>query len=146
MESSLSIQQKPTSTPELVFVTVAHPNEMKDRNTQRKISRHVMKEIGRSRRRKLRKDQLVFSTPEKPPPPDSCEAVVTRLDNHIQQTSTFQTQQGPQSALPQSSSSIFSPPDSDRAFLSPPVSARARRLINFRMTIRINTRSLIDCI
>ncbi|KAL6407270.1 putative short chain type protein [Ilyonectria robusta] len=56
MESSPSIQQKPASTPQLVFVTVAHPNEMKDRNTQRKISRHVMKEIGRSRRRKPRKD------------------------------------------------------------------------------------------
>lgn len=155
MESSPSIQQKPASTaraprasaPELVFVTVAHPNEMKDRNTQRKISRHVMKDIGRSRRRKPQKDQLVLnSTPEKPPSPESREAVATQLDKHIQQTSNFQTRQSPQLALPQSSSSIFSLPDSDRAFLSPPVSARARRLISFRMTIGINRRSLIDCV
>lgn len=36
----------------LEFVTICHPDDIKERNTRRKISRHVMKDIGASRRRK----------------------------------------------------------------------------------------------
>ena len=51
----------------LEFVTISHPDDIKDRNTRRKISRHVMKDIGASRRRKPTPNG--HGTPSEPPPP-----------------------------------------------------------------------------
>lgn len=51
----------------LEFVTISHPDDIRERNTRRKISRHVMKDIGASRRRKPTPNG--HGTPPEPPPP-----------------------------------------------------------------------------
>lgn len=54
-----------TGTPasELAWVTVTHPDQVKNRTFQKKIHNHVMKDIGMSRRRKPKRAQDTSDVP-----------------------------------------------------------------------------------
>lgn len=45
-----------------MFIGVSHPDEIKDRKTRKKIQRHVMEDIGASRQRKPRKEEVLLAT------------------------------------------------------------------------------------
>ncbi|KAH7131038.1 hypothetical protein EDB81DRAFT_859671 [Dactylonectria macrodidyma] len=141
MELSTCVRQTPASTsraakaapaPELVFVTVTHPNEIKSRDTQRKISRHVMKEIGISRRRRPRDDHVVAnSASEIPTTAIRSDQVVNRNLHRSRHKPNIHTQQSTDLTLSRPRSTRPTFPITDSALISPYISARARRLISF---------------
>lgn len=49
----------------LEFVSISHPDDMKKRETRRKIGQHVMKDIGYSRRKGSRKSKVNEPAPQK---------------------------------------------------------------------------------
>ena len=145
MESSRSAQlQRQASTsrvskppaPELAFVCVTHPDEIRDRNTQRKIHRHVMKDIGAARRRRPGKETINLNLKSEKPAssnPESDETVAPWLSNRpFRYTSNLHSERSPVLALSHRYSSRFPSPDADRSFYFHTVSPRARRLLSFR--------------
>jgi hypothetical protein len=123
MESSRSAQPQRlvstsrafnTSAPELAFVSITQPDETKDRNLRRKIHRHVMKNIGLTRRRRPRKEQIALNLiSEKPtsPNPESDKTVLPRqFDKPIRHTSNLHSQRSLRLALSQLSLSRFPSP------------------------------------
>jgi hypothetical protein len=145
MESSRSAQLQrqastsrvsKTSAPELAFVCVTHPDEIKDRNTQRKIHRHVMKDIGFARRRRPLKETTVLNLRSEKPAlsnPESDKTVMPwQSDRPSRYTSNLHSQRSPVLALSQIYSSRSPSPDANRSFFSHIVSPRARRLLSFR--------------
>lgn len=147
MQSSPSSQQRLASTsrpsklpapqPDLVFVSVSHPDEIKDRTTNRKIRRHVMKEIGLSRRKNPLKGRMAMSRPSDDPTPSGSESstavMVPRPDRPLQHTFNPHSQQIPGLGLPKQSSRGFGFPFADSALFSRLVSARARRIAAYCM-------------
>ncbi|XXH01014.1 hypothetical protein Hte_007365 [Hypoxylon texense] len=122
---------KPTSSKEafedsaqhLAWVTVTHPDQIKDRTLQRRIHNHVMREIGVSRRRTPRRPQVRLNVPSNFGPDRAISSVHRQVG----------LQAGPQmdplqliSSIPQSLSSY---PNFGTQIGSP----RAQRLLSYLM-------------
>jgi len=145
MESSRSAQPQrqastsrvsKTSAPELAFVCVTHPDEIKNRNTQKKIHRDVMKDIGFARRRRPRRETIVLNLTSEEPASSNPESdktfVPCQSDRPFRYTSNLHSQRSPVLALSQTYSSRIPTPHADRSFYSHIVSPRARRLLSLR--------------
>jgi hypothetical protein len=75
--------------PDITFVNVSHPGEIQKRHVQTSIRRHVMRDIGRSRRKKPRHKivTLEFRVPENQPVPEETEEC--DLENHQFSAKTY---------------------------------------------------------
>ncbi|KIX04526.1 uncharacterized protein Z518_05396 [Rhinocladiella mackenziei CBS 650.93] len=124
-----------TTNPDLAFVNITHPQDIRDRQTQRKIRRHVMKDIGFARRRRSRTNQIIFNlTSEKPhsSKPESSKAVVSQQPpKPIRHITDLHSHQSSKLALSQLSSSGFPSPYANRNLFSRIASSRAQRLLSF---------------
>jgi hypothetical protein len=101
-----------------MFVSITRPDQIKDRNTQRKINRHVMKPIGLARRRKQKNGQIELAL--KPVETPSSTAVAPwQADDNIEYASRLYMQ------------SIPSPMSADQDLNYRHFSSRAYKIIAF---------------
>ncbi|KAJ3459254.1 hypothetical protein MRS44_015327 [Fusarium solani] len=103
---------------DLMFVSITRPDQIKDRNTQRKINRHVMKPIGLARRRKQKNQKMELAL--KPvETPSSTPVVLWQADDNIEYASKLYMR------------SIPSPMSADQDLNYRHFSSRAHKIIAF---------------
>ncbi|KAF5006464.1 hypothetical protein FDECE_7151 [Fusarium decemcellulare] len=133
--SRQTVVQAPKSN--LMFVNVTRPDEIKDRKTQRKIHRHVMKPIGLTRRKKPRNQKIQLhieseSPEDKPHPLNTTSDVAvaaSKLDKNDRDALKVYLQQN---TPPDSSKgNTPSPWNADHGVHYSHTSARAHRIIDF---------------
>lgn len=145
--SSSASKADQASAPDLAFVSVTHPDQLKDRSRQRKVRRHVMKDIGFARRRKLHQDQTVLVSPSKIstlsyPGFDSVLGPQQSDKSHAYHLGYY-PQQSPEYPSSRPYIHTLSSPYSDRPLYSQMVSFRAQSLLGFRMkTVTLKSTSI----
>ncbi|RTE72273.1 hypothetical protein BHE90_013334 [Fusarium euwallaceae] len=101
-----------------MFVSITRPDQIKDRNTQKKINRHVMKPIGLARRRKPKNERIELAL--RPEGPSSSTAVVLwQTDDNVEYASNLYMR------------SIPSPMSADQELNYRHFSSRAHRILAF---------------
>lgn len=101
-----------------MFVSITRPDQIKDRNTQRKINRHVMKPIGMARRRKQKNEKMEVAL-KSVETPSSTAVVPWQADDNIEFASRLYMQ------------SIPSPMSADQELNYRHFSGRAHKIIAF---------------
>lgn len=121
-------QRRKTHISSLAFVSVTHPNQLKDRKTQKLINQHVMKDIGRSRRRRPRNEKILLEFKKEEPTRDAVQLSIIILRQH-----TASPQQNLDMAFSKLSSRLLPSPDADYQLHSQLISTRSRQLMKFCM-------------
>ncbi|RSL58260.1 hypothetical protein CEP54_007892 [Fusarium duplospermum] len=101
-----------------MFVSITRPDQIKDRNMQKKINRHVMKPIGLARRRKPKNEKIELVL--RPEGPSSSTAVVLwQTDDNVEYASNLYMR------------SIPSPRSADQELNYRHFSSRAHKILAF---------------
>ncbi|KAJ4321426.1 hypothetical protein N0V84_005348 [Fusarium piperis] len=101
-----------------MFVSITRPEQIKDRSTQRKINRHVMKPIGRARRRKPKNEKIELTLRSEETSPATA-VVLWQTDDNIEHASKLYMR------------SIPSPMSADQGLNYRHFSSRAHMIIAF---------------